>query len=384
MDYQRRISIIREEMERRSISLLFLTMGANLFYATGIRRRQPHPTDDNAYGDWASGAFLGLRGGWLLTVPRMGSDFFLEEAAGKQWIEDVRIIKEGEDPHLLLTETAQHLTFLRTKRMAVDDRAWTRTLAALQSSLPNAEITMAGEILGPMRMIKDEEELARMRHAALVTDEVYAETIKRILPGVSEYDLVHEIDYQFALRGTEYPSFVTAVRFNRPGLIREQRLRATMRRLESGDSVVFDFGCVYDGYCSDFGRTAFFGVPSEEFIRMHDTVVAAQQEAIRAMRPGEITAEDVNRIARSVLEEGGYIQYFTHRLGHGIGVTVHEIPYMDFHDRTLLATNMTLTVEPSSNVPRGLACRVEDVVVVTPSGGESLTRYERLLTVIET
>ncbi len=382
MDFRDRLAVLRHTMEQRDIGLLYLPPGANLFYVSGIRRQQPHTTDTNAYGDWAAGAFLGQEGGITLVTPRMGSGYFMEEAKGKPWIEDVRIIQEGEDPQEVWAAVARHVA-ARRGQIAVDDRTWARTLMGLRVVFPKEELVMASDLLAPMRMIKTTEELEVMRHAAKLADEVYAGTVKQLRPGVTEFEIGHEIDHQFARLGAEYPSFVTGIRFNRPKGERLAELRTTDRRLEYGDSITFDFGCVYQGYCSDFGRTAFLGEPPSEFVRMHDAVIASQQAAIHAMRAGEITAEATDEIARAFLRDAGFAAYFTHRLGHGIGVTVHEPPYLDVNDRTVLLANMTFTVEPSSRIPNDFACRVEDVVLVTPTGGVPLMNASRALTVID-
>jgi Xaa-Pro aminopeptidase len=146
--------------------------------------------------------------------------------------------------------------------------------------------------------------------------------------------------------------------------------------------VTFDFGCVFNGYASDFGRTAFAGEPPLEYRRMHDLVLTAQAEAMATMRSGAVTAAEANAAARKVLEEAGYGAAFTHRLGHGIGVTVHEPPFLDVMVDTVLHANMTFTVEPSIRIDRGYHNRVEDVVVITDTGAVSLYETDRCLYIV--
>ena len=153
--------------------------------------------------------------------------------------------------------------------------------------------------------------------------------------------------------------------------------------MQRGHSVCFDFGVCYEGYCSDFGRTAFIGEPPSEVRKIHDLIIEAQSRAIKAMLSGRITAAKLDRIARGVIEEGGYGQCFTHRLGHGIGVTVHEPPFLYPPDETTLVTNMTFTVKPSILIPNSYACRVEDVVQVTDEGGRPFSNFSKELTVIQ-
>jgi Xaa-Pro aminopeptidase len=380
MDWQGRLARVRTAMDRAGISLLFLRPEANLFYLTGIRRQPPHYTDDNHYGERAVGAYIGPRE-VILVAARMGSGFYVEEAKGKPWITDLRILMEGEDPDAVMAEAARKAAG-GGRAIATDNRAWAETIRSLRRLYPDAEHALAGDLLSPMRAIKDADELARMRRAAAITDDVHAHIVTKLKPGATEFDIGHEIDYQFRVRGCEFPSFVTGVRFNRPGVTRLHELRVTTRKLERGDSITFDYGCLYEGYCSDFGRTAFCGDPPADFVKMHDTVIQAQAAANAAMKAGQITAEAANAVARGVLREAGYDAYFTHRLGHGIGMTVHEPPFLDVNQKDILQDQMTFTVEPSSKVPNGHACRVEDIVLVTPSGGVPLMTTSRTLTVV--
>ena len=181
--------------------------------------------------------------------------------------------------------------------------------------------------------------------------------------------------------GADFNSFPTNVVFTNPAKDPELSLRKAERRLEPGDAVVFDFGCIYQGYASDFGRSAFAGEPPAEYRRMHELVLSAQQAGMAAMAAGRVTAAEADASARQVLEKGGYGPEFSHRLGHGIGVTVHEPPWLDMVNRTVLQTGMTFTVEPSV-LKQGVAIRVEDVVLVTPTGGENLNRAPHDLLVV--
>jgi Xaa-Pro aminopeptidase len=139
---------------------------------------------------------------------------------------------------------------------------------------------------------------------------------------------------------------------------------------------------VLEGYVSDFGRTVYCAQPDEELYSIHNLVMSAQAEGIKALRAGEQTCEEVDRKARSVIEEAGYGPNFFHRLGHGIGIDVHEPPFLAHGNRTVVEENMCFTVEPSIWVKGKCFTRVEDVVVVTPDGGESLNSVTRNIIVI--
>ena len=383
MDFAKRIDALRARMEQEGVELVCLTRGADLFYLTGIRRPLEHGTDHNAYGDWASVGLVGRQGGVVVLAPRMGGSFYREEAQGKPWVSEVRLILESEDPAEVLRRAIRAVAG-SPRRVALDDRLWARTVLELRRSLPEADVCLASQLTAPLRMIKDEEEIAAMRRAAELADRVFEAVIRHLVPGVTEFEVALEVERQFTLLGAEYTSFETGVFFIGEGEPpRETTTRSsTGRRLRHGDSVMFDFGCVLDGYCSDFGRCAFVGEPPEEYRRIHGLVLHAQTEAMRAMRAGQVTAAEVNAVARRVIEEAGYGEGFTHRLGHGIGVTVHEPPYLDVVDQTLLQANMSFTVEPSVVLPGRFGNRVEDVVLVTEQGGYSLNRAPHDLVIV--
>ncbi len=384
VDYQRRLATFRQRMGERDIDLAYLTRGANLFYLTGVRRHYDHGTDHNAYGDWVSGALIGREDGLILLAPQMGGGFWVAEGADKPWIDAVRLIPEDASP---LDELRRAIADIpgTIRHLALDERAWAQTVLAFDELLPDARRSLASDLVLPMRMIKDAEEIAAMRRASEMADQVFARSLPILKPGVTEFEVGREIDYQFHLAGAEGTSFETGVTFTGPsGAARQGAGRASAtRRLAPGDSVTFDFGCILDGYCSDFGRSAFVGEPPAEYRRVHDLVLTAQAAAIAAMKADTITATELNALARKVIADGGYDAGFTHRLGHGIGVTVHEPPFLDVVNRTVLCENMLFTIEPSVRVPGQFGNRVEDVVLVTPQGGVALNQASHALTIVE-
>jgi len=381
MDFEGRLSRAREEMRARGVDLMYLRRGANLWYLAGIRRRGPELTDHNTYGDYVQGAYIGAEEGFVLVGPRMGGSGWVNEAEGKPWVDEVRIIDESETPEKVLEEVLKG--FDVKGGVMVDERAWAQGGLLIQRNLPESEMSLASDIITPMRMIKDDDEVALMKKAGEITDKVYGEVVKYLKLGLKEEDVAHEVDYQFTKHGSQQNSFVTGVRFRSPK--RPWTLfgpRSTSRKLEEGDTISFDFGGVYKGYCSDFGRTVYVGDPPAKVREIHDTVMAAQSAAIERMVDGTITAEGLDRVARGLIEEAGYGDCFGHRLGHGIGVTVHEPPFLYIPDDTVLRTGMTFTVEPSILLTGSWSARVEDVVMVTEEGGVPFSNYHKELTTI--
>ena len=382
MDYEGRLSRLRETMREKRIALMYLRRGANLFYFTGIKRRGPELTDSNSYGDYVHGAYISLTGGITLVAPRMGGSGWQREAEGKPWITEVKILDESERPKEVLKRVFGAYN-LRGKGIAIEERAWAHTVLLFREVLPYSKLVNANELIEPMRMIKDDEEIAVMKKAGEITDRVYGKVIDSLERGMSEIDVANMIDYEFRKQGAEYNSFVTGVRFRSPkhpwGLGTSSK---EPRLLEDGDTISFDFGCVYDGYCSDFGRTVCVGEPPAKVREIQDLVMTAQASAIEQMKVGELTCEQLDSVARGIIERGGYGDNFVHRLGHGIGITVHEPPYLYLPDDTMLQEGMTFTVEPSVLLFGEWSARVEDVVMVTKTGGVPFSNYHKELTVI--
>lgn len=382
LDYQNRLKQVRTKMAENNIGLMFLNVGANLFFLTGLRRGEVHLTDVNAYGDWACGAFITQEEGILLTAPRMSGRDYPAEVGDKPWFKSVKVIVESEDPMEVLRHVLSRYP-LQGKKIVLDNRVWAEGAIVFKKLLPDNEFVTANELIAPLRMIKGEEELALMRKTGLVTDAIFQKALARLKPGVSEYDVANEIDYQVRLQGGEMNSFATGVSFVSLGKDRDETYRASLKTLERGCSITFDFGVVVDGYASDFGRSAFCGNPSSEYLKVHEIVLRAQSEAMKAMKAEQLTCAQADAIARKVIVDEGYGPHFVHRLGHGIGITVHEPPYLDYGQDIVLKKGMTFTVEPSICVPDQFRNRVEDVVVVTDTGAVSLYTTSHKLTIID-
>jgi Xaa-Pro aminopeptidase len=225
-----------------------------------------------------------------------------------------------------------------------------------------------------------------MQKAADIVDRTMTDIIGYLKPdsGQTELDVAYEIDRLMMTYGADSSSFVTNVWQMGPGEVRQLAMKASRRPLERGNSLSFDFGSALDGYCYDFGRSVHLGQPSDEYRRVHALVMQSAQVGIEALQDGERTAEEVNAVARQVIADGGYGKWFRHRLGHGIGLDVHEPPYLDQGDTHVLERGMCFTVEPSIFIPGRFGARTEDVVVVGgPEGGRLLTHYRRDLQVVD-
>jgi Xaa-Pro aminopeptidase len=383
-NYTDRIERARAAMERLGIDLLYLAPGANAQYLSGWRRNRPHFGNVNYPGGWIQGLLLGLDRGPILAVPRMVADFDLEPNSDADGGADVRVLPDRGDPTEFLDNLLREFE-PRLGAIAIENRAWSEQTLALRQVRPDVEQRLASEVLAPLRMVKAPDEIAAMQATADIVDRAMTDIVPFLEPdsGQTELDVAYEIDRLMMRYGADGPSFVTNVWQMGPGELRPLAMKASRRPLERGNSLSFDFGSTLGGYCYDFGRSVHLGEPSDEYRRVHALVMRAAQVGIEALQGGERTAEEVDSLARQVIVDGGYGDWFRHRLGHGIGLDVHEPPYLDRGDRSVLQPGMCFTVEPSVFITGRFGARTEDVVVVGGAeGGRLLTSYRRDLQVI--
>lgn len=379
INYTDRLARTRAKMDELGIGLLYIPPGTNMEWLLGIPRERPGFTNVVYPGGWLAGAFISLDHEPILAVPRMFAVFDLGALPGM----DLRILPDDGDP-VQLTRQILGQFQLSGKQIAVEERTWASSTLNLQALLPGNKFITASQVFQPLRMVKDETEIALMRRAGELVDLAMAEVLKKLRVGVSELEIFTEIDYQLLRLGAQATSFPTSLYIINPKR-KEEMVHVkgkTTHPIEPGISVPFDFGAVYGGYCSDFGRTVWIGEPPQEYIRTFNLVMQAQRAGAAAMKSRQVTAAQVDRAARSIIEEAGYGKGFRHRLGHGIGMDVHEPPFLIHFDQTVLQNGMTFTDEPSIILDDRWMVRVEDVFVVRENGGEALSNYSRELLVV--
>ncbi len=224
--------------------------------------------------------------------------------------------------------------------------------------------------LRKLRSVKSREEIDLLRASQRLTGEVFEDILSLVRPGVSERDLAAEIDFRMKRRGADGPAFDTIVASGPRSALPHGR--ATNRKLQAGELVVFDLGVVLDGYCGDMTRTVFLGKPPARIRRLYEAVRVSLQRAHEAVRAG-IPAADVDAAPRKYLERRGLARYFVHSTGHGVGLEVHEAPSIGPGSAETLRSGMVITLEPGAYVPGLGGVRIEDMVVVRPRGRENLT-----------
>lgn len=362
--------------------LVFLPISTDLQYLTGVPRDIPNFGVTLHPGAWLEGAWMTPQSSPTLLLPRMTAEFGgLNQLQGI----DIRVLGDWDDPAVLVRDLLKTFKLPTNPRVAISDTATGETVVQLQKILPTAQFSSATHLLRQLRVVKSEDEIAIMRRAGEITEAAFADVVAKLKHGMTELELMSEVDYQLRRHGSLGPSFTTSFYNSGPNLplLFGQRLKTWPRVLTPPVSILFDFGGVYDGFCYDYGRTVSFGQPPEEFQRVYKLVMDSQAAGIAALKAGQATTSQVDVAARKVIEDAGYGEFFRHRLGHGIGMDVHEPPFLTKGDETPLQEGMMFTIEPSITQLNSFSTRVEDVVVARPNGGEPLTKGFQSLIVID-
>ena len=296
---------------------------------------------------------------------------------------DVEAFPYGENPAAWTDVFRNAINFLglADKKIGVEPLAM-RLLEYryLQAAAPHATFPDATEMVASLRIRKNAEEIAAMRKAAEIAQNALEATLPMVKIGVSEKEISAELIAQLLKHGSESPfPFQPIV----SGGANSANPHATPseRKLQEGDLLVIDWGARYQNYISDITRTFAIGQIDAEYQKIHEIVQAANAAGRAAAKPG-LPAKVVDIAARKVIEDAGYGQYFTHRTGHGIGMEAHEAPYMRDDNERILEIGMAFTVEPGIYLPNRNGVRVEDDMVITENGAESLSTLPREIRVL--
>lgn len=249
---------------------------------------------------------------------------------------------------------------------------------AIQERFENIVFVGIDEKINAMRIYKSEEELVKMRKAAELADYAIQVGCDAITEGKTEMEVLNEIESAIKAKGYAM-SFDTMVLAGEKAA--SPHGTPGDRKIQQGDLILFDLGVIYEGYCSDITRTVAFGQPGEEQIKIYNTVRAANENAIAAVKPG-VRAMDLDKIARDTIADAGYGEYFTHRLGHGLGISVHEFPSINGSNEMVLNEGTVFTIEPGVYKTNVAGVRIEDDVVVTSTGVEILTKFTKELVIL--
>ena len=356
MNYATRQSRLQERIQRQGLDAVLVTHLPNIRYLCGFTGSsgvlaastgQVALFTDGRYAEQAGQEVQGAR-----TVITRASAL---QAAGR-WLAARR--NAGR-----LAVEADHLTLLGQ--------------SVLKAALPSRSLLrpLTG-IVERLRMIKEPQEVERIRAAAKLAGSLFRPLLSRIRPGRLEVEVAADLEFAARRRGGEGMSFETIVASGARSALPHGK--ASSQPIPNAGFLILDFGVILAGYCSDMTRTLYLGRVSRGARRMYEAVRQAQAEAVAAVRPG-IPVGGVDRAARRVLAKAGLAGYFTHSTGHGVGLEIHEPPRLARGEKELLVPGMVVTVEPGVYVPRRGGVRIEDMVLVTEQGCEVLTHAPREL-----
>ena len=233
--------------------------------------------------------------------------------------------------------------------------------------------------IGGIRIIKDKSELEKISEAQRISENAYLEMLNYLKPGVSERLLAARLEYEMKLRGAEDVSFdlitITGKKTALPhGVPSDDEVKI-------GDFFTCDFGAVYEGYHSDTTRTVAVGFATDEMKTVYDIVLRAQTETLKVIRPG-VKCSEVDKTARDIIKNEGYGEYFGHSTGHGVGLDIHEQPFVSSRSDTLLKDGMVITDEPGIYLPNRFGVRIEDMVCVTENGCHNFVSLPKELLIL--
>lgn len=348
-----RITRARELMAERGFSALFCEPSTNFEYLTGAR--------------------FGRSERLIALIIPTGAEPFLvapsfevgRVASAIRTIPDVRGWAEEEDPFRLVADA---LKAIGPGRLGVEPSVRYGMARRLGEVLPGWEVLDGAPVFTRLRLVKSEEELRLIRRAIAITEAAIAATFAALEVGVSDAETARYLSAQMAERGASGGGLV---QFGPTSAIPHGGTEE--RSLDRGMPVLIDAGCRVQGYTSDITRMHFFGdeMPPQ-YREVFNTVLAAQSAAFEAGRPGT-ACQGLDRIARSVIRGAGYGEYFTHRLGHGVGMDGHEPPYLVEGNSRRLEPGMVFTIEPGIYLPGQWGVRIEDDVVVREGGLEAMS-----------
>jgi Xaa-Pro dipeptidase len=350
-------------MKENEVDVSIITSTENVFYLSGFYS-DPH--------ERLLGLVLFQEGEPFLVCPAMEK----EDAKRSGWNYDIIGYNDIENPWELVGKAIQARTQNVSKVSIEKEHMNVERFEAITALFPHAEFSSAEEKLRKLRMIKDDKELSIIREACKLADYAVEVGCAEIKEGKTELEIVAAIEYELKKKGITDMSFATMVLTGANGA--SPHGTPGLTKIQKGNLVLFDLGVIVDGYCSDITRTVAYGDINHKQKEIYDTVLKAQLAAIEASKPG-VTCADVDLTARKIISNEGYGEYFPHRLGHGLGIGVHEYPSLTETNTLQLESGMVYTIEPGIYVPNVAGVRIEDDILVTENGVEILTKFPKEL-----
>ena len=371
-DHGERRRRLSQLMEAEGVDVLFLGLSSDLEYLSGVERGIPFFGQSSYAHGWVAGGFFRPDADPVFVLPRMVVVFDLPVRPDGEIV----VVDETDDGREVFERVARSLGQARS--VAVGDRVWAETTLELARVFGVDSLRTGSSLVNALRRVKTPEELEAMGRACRTVERAMEAVTPHVRPGVTMAELRDEVELRLRLAGSRTPSFATHVFTGMDPDSLDSGAATAHAPLPDGTPVLFDFGGVVDGYCSDFGRTVVAGEPPAGFAVAHDVMLAAFEAGRDACRPGAL-AREVNAACRAPIEEAGLGEHFRHRMGHGIGLDVHERPFLSAEDETPLEAGMTFTDEPSIVIHGSFGMRIENVVVCAEGGARVLNDYPNAL-----
>ncbi|TDQ39119.1 M24 family metallopeptidase [Aureibacillus halotolerans] len=352
------------QLKKMEVDTAIVTLPSDIFYLTQFKT-EPH--------ERVVALVIQLERDPLLLLPAME----VEQARADGWAGDVLPYKDTDQPWELLAASLDSATIstlgIQKNHLTVE------RLEAIQQTLEPTKVIAVENVLQQMRLVKSPQELAIMKEAALFADKGVEIGKHALKEGITELEVKNAIEQGLAQLGIAEMAFKTTVLFGKRSA--QPHGNSGNTALCKGDIALFDLGVVHNGYTSDITRCFLFAEYNEEAATIYEAVLAAEEQAIKSIAPG-VPIATAERAARDELKTRKLETDFTHRLGHGLGIDVHEFPSLHEKNETPFCVGMTFTVEPGVYVPSIGGIRIEDDIVVTEHGYEILTESPKQLEVV--
>lgn len=345
-NYARRRRRVREWLEANGVDALLVTSAPNVRYLFGF-----------------GGEGIAVVGDDAVVCTDRRFELEADEIPGRV---EVSVHPDGH-----LTGAIDYVRGARAKRVAFEAEGTSyASYENLTAKLDGVKVLPSRKVIEEHRAQKDKAEVEAISRAAAIMDEALTDIAQSLEPGCSEKELALDLERAALLAGADKMAFDTIVAFG-PSAAHPHALPGD-RKLEPGQMVKIDCGVKLDGYCSDMTRTLILGEPDERYKQVYGAVFDAQRAAVAAAKP-RLKAGELDAVAREIIKERGFGEHFSHGLGHGVGLEVHELPKVGARSDETLKAGMVITIEPGVYIEGWGGVRIEDTVVLTRSGCEVLT-----------
>ncbi|MDD5014161.1 MAG: Xaa-Pro peptidase family protein [Atribacterota bacterium] len=354
-----RLKIFRDKIEKenKEIEGFLITNLKNLYYLSGF--------------DGEGFALITNRNNYLFTDSRY------TEQAEKESPDFKIITDEPKKKNARILAIKKISAKNRIKKIAFESSNLSYTdFKKYSDSLESIELLPTENIIEELRMIKDKEEIIKVKKAAQITTESLKDVLEVIKPGTRELDIACELAYTMRKKGAQKEAFETIVVSGERSSLPHGK--PSEKKIDEGEFIVIDMGASYQNYNSDLTRTIIMGKENIKQKKIFSIVLEAQEAALEFLKPG-IRCREVDSVARDIITKKDYGEYFGHGLGHGVGLDIHELPRVSFSDDTVLLPGMVITIEPGIYLPEAGGVRIEDSVLITEEGYEILTWFPKIL-----